>query len=193
MMRAGLPHRACRDKQKARLIEPGLLYATLPTRNSTQLNSTQLNSFRLCEQRLERLVGFLGEIGIELTDLRSLGHKPLIGGLGVLGLNLDRLVERLHAEKLLERGAAVLERLLRIVRNLDCNRLGAFRKRTQGFKGHVHIVFADLLEVVEILDHVIPSGPLGGANVPNFEPGLARNEGSYTALHNKVKLYYCSA
>jgi hypothetical protein len=29
--------------------------------------------------------------------------------------------------------------------------------------------------------------------VPNFEPGLARTKGSYTALHNKVKLYYCTA
>jgi hypothetical protein len=92
-------------------------------------------------------------------------------------LNLDRLVEGLHAKKLLERGGTVLERLLRIVRNLNCNRLGAFRQRTHGFQGHVHIVFADLLEVLEILDHVIPSGPLGGANLPNFEPGLARIAG----------------
>src|SRR4029078_9417624 len=159
-------------KQKARLDEPGFAFQLYYTRRYRR--PTQRNLLRLCEQRFERLVGFLGEIGIKLTDLRSLCYKDLIGRLVVFGLNLDRLVERLHPEKLLKCGGTVFERLLRIVCDFNRNRLGAFRKRTHSFQGHVHIVFADLLEVLEILDHVIPSGPRRGANVPNFEPGPAR-------------------
>src|SRR4029079_17123531 len=43
--------------------------------------------------RLERLVGLLGEIGIELADLGRLGHEAFVSGLGVVSLDFERLVE----------------------------------------------------------------------------------------------------
>src|SRR6476659_3527815 len=64
---------------------------------------------------LERLVGFLGEIGIELADLGRLRDKALVGRLRIVGLDFNRLLERLHAQQLLHDLAAVLEGLLRIV------------------------------------------------------------------------------
>ena len=73
---------------------------------------------------LERLVGLLGEIGIELADLGRLGDEALVGGLRVVGLDLDRLVERLGAEQLLHDLGAVLEGLLRVVGDLGRDRLG---------------------------------------------------------------------
>ena len=41
-----------------------------------------------------------------LGNATGLGHKAFIRGLGVVGLDLDRLLERLDAEQLLERGGA---------------------------------------------------------------------------------------
>jgi len=51
----------------------------------------------LGENGLERLGRFLREFGHELTDLRGVGNIALVRGLRELGLELDRLVERLHA------------------------------------------------------------------------------------------------
>src|SRR4051812_9953642 len=77
---------------------------------------------------LERLVGLLGEIGIELADLGRLGDEALIGGLGVVDLDLEGLVERLNAHHLLQRLGAFLERLLRIVGELRRDRLRGLRQ-----------------------------------------------------------------
>jgi hypothetical protein len=54
----------------------------------------------LGDGHFKRLEGFLGEIGVEFADLGRLGDEAFIGGLGVGGLDLDRLVERLGAEQL---------------------------------------------------------------------------------------------
>src|SRR6266508_2518224 len=77
------------------------------------------------EIALEGLVGLLREIGIELADTGRARDEALIGGLGVVALDLDRLLERLDAEQLLHRGAALFEGLLRIVGDLDGDRLHA--------------------------------------------------------------------
>src|SRR5690606_25469596 len=54
---------------------------------------------RLGNRAFDRLVGLLGEIGIEFADLRRLGDEALIGVLVKLGLHFERLVERLGAEQ----------------------------------------------------------------------------------------------
>ena len=84
---------------------------------------TYLAGVGLGDVGLERLVGLLGEIGIELADLGRLGDEAFVGGLGVVGLDLDRLVERLGAEQLLDDLGAVLERLLRVVGDFGRDRL----------------------------------------------------------------------
>src|ERR1700687_4734724 len=69
----------------------------------TQLNTsrTKLLARRgLRDISLERLIGLLGEIGIELADLGRLRDETLVGRLGVVGLDLNRLLDRLHAEEL---------------------------------------------------------------------------------------------
>src|SRR5687768_13683648 len=72
----------------------------------------------LGDDALERLVGVLGDRGIELAELGDLGDIALEGGLDVVRLDLDRLVERLDAGELLDRGRAGLERLLGVVGGL---------------------------------------------------------------------------
>src|SRR5471032_428395 len=64
------------------------------------------------DRGFDRLVGLLGEIGIEFADLGCLGNEAFIRGLEVFALHFDRRIERLRAEQLLERGRALLERLL---------------------------------------------------------------------------------
>src|SRR3954447_3783166 len=63
-------------------------------------------------ERLERL---LGEIRIQGRDLLRIGDEGLVGRLGVLGLNLEHLVQRLHAREFLDVRLGVLERLLGVV------------------------------------------------------------------------------
>ena len=61
---------------------------------------------------LDRLVGVARQTGIHLTELRQLGNIGFISRSGVLRLDLERLLERLCTEQLLEGTGAVLERLL---------------------------------------------------------------------------------
>ena len=71
--------------------------------------------------RGDGLHGVRGDLCVELGDLARLRNEALVRLLGEVGLNLDRGLEAASAEKLLERGRAGLERLLRIV--------GRFRRR----------------------------------------------------------------
>src|SRR5450759_2272425 len=143
--------------QKARPNEPGFFldaYATLHDGYSTLYATLYADSelLRLRHQGLERLVGLLGEIGIEFADLGGLGYEALIGGLGVFGLHLDRLLERLDAEQLFQRRGAVFESLLRVVGDLDRDGLSALRQHAHRLQRDIDALFPDLLEVVEILD-----------------------------------------
>src|ERR1051326_1666331 len=79
----------------------------------------------LGEITLERLVGFLGEIGVKLAELAAARHEALVGGLEEVRLDLDRLFEALGAEQLFGCRRSVLEGFLRVVRNLACDRLYA--------------------------------------------------------------------
>src|SRR5665213_99567 len=87
---------------------------------------TLLRRRGLHRESLERLVGLLGEIGIELAHLGRLGDEALIGRLRVVGLDLDCLVERFGAQQLFHNLGAVLERLLGIVHHLSGDRLAGF-------------------------------------------------------------------
>src|SRR6185312_14835530 len=117
-----------------------------------------------------------GEIGIELAELGSLGDEALIGALGELGLHFDRLVERLDAEQLLHCRRGILERLLRIVRDFDGDRLRALGEGAERLQRRVHVLFADLLEVLEILDHGLDlSRPASReAMTSEFHPATSR-------------------
>src|SRR6202790_5902052 len=75
--------------------------------------------FYFRDRGFDRLVGLLGEIGIEFADLGRLGDEAFVGGLGEVALHFDRLVEGLGTEQLLGRRRALLERLLGIIGDLD--------------------------------------------------------------------------
>src|SRR6202008_2862913 len=76
--------------------------------------------------------------------------------LHVVALYLDRRLQRLGAEKLLERRAAVLEGLLRVVGELGRDRLPALRHGAELLHRDIDVVFAKLLKVFEILEHESP-------------------------------------
>src|SRR6185437_1846040 len=104
----------------------------------------------------------------------------------------DGLLERLDAEQLLDRRGTVFESLLGVVGNLDRDGLAALRQHAHRFHDDVDIVFADLLEVLEILDHCHPfPGPQKRRQCAELGfpacPGIRQ---LYTALHNKVKYYF---
>src|SRR3954471_8608921 len=102
---------------KARLYQPGLVIPPLAP--------TSLRRDNLAELALERLVDFPREVRIELTKLGSFRDKALVRALDVVALHLNRLFERLRADELLGGGSAVLEHLLRVVRNFHRDRLHA--------------------------------------------------------------------
>src|ERR1700730_12714414 len=139
---------------------------------------------------LERLVGFLGEVGIKLAELGRLGDKALIGALDVIALHLERLLQRFRADELLGRGSALLEHLLRIVRDLDRDRLNALRERPERPHRRIHVVLAELLHFVD-LDHGTTSP---GLLPPAYGPCLGRRDfcrlSKYMALHKNVKPYF---
>src|SRR5215203_3064783 len=85
-------------KQQARPTGPGfgLLKTTL------LYTQTLLCRRGLRHVSLERLVSLFGEIGIKLADLGRLRDEAFVGRLGVVGLDLDGLVDRLGAEKLFQ-------------------------------------------------------------------------------------------
>ena len=122
------------------------------------------------EDAFERLVGFLGEIGVQLTELGRFGDEAFVCRLGVLGLHFDRLVQRLDAEQLLEGGRTVLESLLRVVGELDRDRLAALRDRAEGLQGRFDVLFADRLQVFEILHHVSSLFPGCPSGSPSMVP-----------------------
>src|SRR5262249_47482979 len=82
-------------KNKARLVRPG---------SSSAPKRRLLRRGDFPELALERLVGLPGEVGIKLAELGRFRHKALIRALGVVGLHLDRLFERLRADEFLGRG-----------------------------------------------------------------------------------------
>src|SRR5947209_15199582 len=104
---------------------------------------------------LERLVGFLGEVGVKLAELAAARHESLVGGLDEVGLDLDRLLQALGAEQLFGCRRRVLEGFLRVVRNLARDRLGALAERAELLEHDVHALAPELLEFIE-LQHGYP-------------------------------------
>src|SRR6266567_821618 len=112
----------------------------------------------LAELRLERLVSLSGEVGVKLAELGRLRHEALIRASRIVALHLDRLFERLRADQFLGCSRGLLEHRLRVVREFDRDRLQALRERAQRSHRRVHVVFAELLNVIDILDHYISPG-----------------------------------
>src|SRR5438067_6433582 len=83
------------------------------------------------ELALEGLVSLLGEIGIKLAQLSGLGDEAFVGASEVVALHLEGLFQRFRADQLLSGRAALLEHFLRIVSDLDSNRLHALGHRTK--------------------------------------------------------------
>jgi len=88
------------------------------------------------------------------------------------------------------RSGALLERLLGVIRSLDCDGLEALGHRAEGLHRCVHVVLADLLYVFKILDHVVD---LSGRQRPPVSVPLSATPTNravltiYIALHNNVK------
>ena len=79
---------------------------------------------------LDRLVGRTREVDPHLAKLRCLSNVGVVGLLGVLRLDLERLLSRLGAHQLPECAARVFERGLGIVGNLGGNDLKALVRLT---------------------------------------------------------------
>jgi hypothetical protein len=67
---------------------------------------------------LDRLVRITSHGDIHLTKFRHLGDVSIISLLGELRLDLNRLLDRLRTDQLLEGAGTVLERFLGIVSEL---------------------------------------------------------------------------
>src|SRR5262249_17873974 len=104
----------------------------------------------LGEITLERLVGFLGEVGVKLAELAAARHETLVGGLEEIRLNLDRLLQALRAEQLFGCRRSVLEGFLRVVRNLACDRLGDFAERAELLEHDVRALASEFLEFIQL-------------------------------------------
>ena len=85
----------------------------------------------LSEHRLVGLHGVLGEVRVELADLRSVSDEAFVGGLEVLGLDLDGLVEGLGGDELLGDGRSLLESLLGVVGRLGGDGLDALLRSSR--------------------------------------------------------------
>src|SRR5215204_4927670 len=107
------------------------------------------------DETLVRLEGLLREARIELAELGRLRDEALVGRLDEVGLDLDRLVERLGADELLDRRGRLLERLLGVIGGLDRDRLGALGDDAEALQSGVGVVLAELQHGVD-LDHWYP-------------------------------------
>src|SRR4029079_284732 len=74
-------------------------------------------------------------------------------GLGVVGLDLDRLFQRLRRNQLLDRGAAGLETLLGVLGGFDRDGLPALGEGGQALEAGIHEFLAELAGVFERLRH----------------------------------------
>src|SRR6476660_6651390 len=92
---------------------------------------------------LHRLHSFLCEVAEELTDLGRMCDKALEGLFREVCLDRDGLVERLDADKLLERGRVRLELLLGVIGNFAGNRFKALRHRAKIPEGSVETLLPE--------------------------------------------------
>ena len=106
----------------------------------------------LRNQALVGLEGLLGEIGVETRDLLRLRDERLVGRAREFGLRFERLVQRLHAGKLLDERLGVLERLLGIVAIGGRDRLNAALQVAGGSRNRFKMLFAVVLNVFNF-DH----------------------------------------
>src|SRR5205807_4466770 len=105
---------------KSPAVKPGFLIFEssvddLPGRGGRELR----------DHAFERLVGLLDEVGVETGNLLRLRDEGFVRGLRVFGLHFKRLVKRLHARELFDKGPGVLIRLLAVVAIRGCDGLKA--------------------------------------------------------------------
>src|SRR5215213_644794 len=112
------------------------------------------------------------------------GDETLVGRLDEVGLDLDRLVERLGADELLERGGRLLEGLLGVIGGLDRDRLGALGDDAEALQSGVGVVLAELLDGVD-LDHCYPL-PAPQRRLLIAFCAVARLARAICALHNRL-------
>src|SRR5688572_15253327 len=98
-----------------------------------------VTSARALQHLLDRLVGLLGELGIKTAELGNLVQVVVVGALGEARLDLDRLLERLGREQLLDRGRALLERPLGVVGHLGGDGLPALAPLAEHLHGGVDV------------------------------------------------------
>src|SRR5207244_4690528 len=90
-----------------------------------------------------------------IVALVGLGHVSLVALLGVVGLALDGLLDRLGREQLLEGGAAGLEALLGVFAGFGGDRLRTLGERGKALQPGVGKLLAVFGEVLICLGHFI--------------------------------------
>src|SRR5205823_108834 len=102
---------------------------------------------RLGHIALERLVGFLGKVGIERTELAGARHEALVAALDEVGLHFNRLLEALGAQELLGGRRGRFERVLGVVGNLGGDGLEGLAHRAELLEDDIRAVRAEFVEV----------------------------------------------
>src|SRR5690606_23955795 len=120
---------------------------------------------------LKRLIGLLGKIGVESADFLRLADERLVGGSGIRGLRLDRLIQRFRPGELLGEGSAVFKRLPRVIPEGYGNSLNALLKTARGCDRGVELLFTLLLNVFD-LGHDDSLSSSDGMEPPPFSQPL---------------------
>ena len=94
-----------------------------------------------------------------------MGNVGVVGLLGVLRLDLERLLSRLGADQLLKCAGRVFKRRLGIIGNLGGNSLKALVRLTIGADDRIEAFFAYVLKLSPILNCSVISKPFLGVGV----------------------------
>src|SRR5262245_26865280 len=92
-----------------RCPSPSISYNEGWQRGGCPLRVRLLCGLRFRGKALVRLEGFLGQIGVELTQLGRVCDITFDGSLYIFTLHLDRFIQRLYTKEILHCLGAVLE------------------------------------------------------------------------------------
>src|SRR5262245_52587945 len=158
-------------------------------------------SARALQRPFDGLVGLFGKFGVHAPDLGELVHVAVVGSLGKAALDLDRLLQGLGRQQLLEGCRALFKGPLGVVGELGGDRLPTLVPLAQHLHGSVHVVLAQFLKFVEVevLEHRCGSwlrvlyGRFRGSLTRSGARDLRRCEAQYMQRTMKVNEFCCNA